>query len=126
VIWEQEANTLREQAKVNLVDAEKRLAATEGEKKDQGLLLETTRQALSKREDSSVLMISTAVANAMAVLKSHLPNLDVELLRKDFEVDEAEREALTNGTYDTAHEFASSYHFSSLAESEDNYSPWNM
>jgi hypothetical protein len=90
VIQEQEANTLQEQAKVKLVDAEKRLAATEGEKEDQGLLLEMARQALSKREDYSVLMISTAVANAMALLKSHLPNLNVELLLKDFTVDEAE------------------------------------
>jgi hypothetical protein len=64
--------------------------AAEGKKKDQGLLLELAQQALSKREDSSVLMILTTVANAMALLKSHLPDLDVELLRKDFAVDEAE------------------------------------
>jgi hypothetical protein len=126
VIWEQEANMLREQAEAKLTDAKKRLTAAEGEKKDQGLLLETARQALSKREDSSVLMISIAMANAMALLKSHLPDLDVELLRKYFVVDEAEREALTNGAYDAAHEFASSYDFSSLAESENNDSPQNM
>jgi hypothetical protein len=84
------------------------------------------REALSKHEDSSVLMILMAVANAMALLKSHLPDLDVELLRKDFTVDEVEREALTSGAYDAAHEFASSYDFSSLAESEDNDSPRNM
>jgi hypothetical protein len=47
---------------------------------------------LSKREDSSVLMISIAVVNAMALLKSHFPDLGMELLRKDFAVDEAERE----------------------------------
>jgi hypothetical protein len=126
VIWEQEANMLREQAEAKLTDAEKRLTAAEGEKKDQGLLLEMARQALSKREDSSVLKISIAMANAMALLKSHLPDLDVELLRKYFVVDEAEREALTNGAYDAAHEFASSYDFSSLAESENNDSPQNM
>jgi hypothetical protein len=62
----------------------------------------------------------------MALLKSHLPDLDVELLCKDFTVDEAEREVLTNGAYDAAHEFTSSYDFSSLAESEDNDSPRNM
>jgi hypothetical protein len=84
------------------------------------------REALSKHEDSSVLMILMAVANAMALLKSHLPDLDVELLRNDFTVDEVEREALTSGAYDAAHEFASSYDFSSLAESEDNDSPRNM
>jgi hypothetical protein len=84
------------------------------------------RQALSKREDSSVLMISMAVNNPVALLKSHLPDLDVELLRKDFTVDKAECEVLINGAYNTAHEFALSYDFSSLAESEDNDSPRNM
>jgi hypothetical protein len=83
-------------------------------------------QALSKREDSFVLMISTIVAIAMALLKSQLPDLDVELLCKDFAVDEAEREALTTGAYDAAHEFASSYDFSSLVKSEDNDSPRNV
>jgi hypothetical protein len=57
------------------------------------------QQALSKREDSSVLMISTLVANAMALLKNHLPDLDIALLCKDFTVEKAEREALTNGAY---------------------------
>jgi hypothetical protein len=71
-------------------------------------------------------MISTAVANAMALLKSHLPDLDLELLRKDFAVDKADREALTTGAYNAAHEFASSYDFSSIAEFEDNDSPRNM
>jgi hypothetical protein len=50
----------------------------------------------------------------------------VERLCKDFAVDEAEREPLTSGAYDVAHEFTSSYDFSSLAESEDNDSPRNM
>jgi hypothetical protein len=76
-------------------------------------------QVLSKREDSFVLIILTVVAIAMAMLKSHFPYLDVEILCKDFAVDEAEREALTNNAYDAAHKFASSYDFSSLAESED-------
>jgi hypothetical protein len=126
VIREQKANTLREQAEEKLADAKKKVAAAKVEKKEQGLLLELARQALSKCEDSSVLMISMAVVNAMALLKSHLPDLDVELLCKDFAVDEAEREALTNGAYDAAHEFASSYDFSSLAESDNNDSPRNV
>jgi hypothetical protein len=126
VIQEQEAKTLQERAEEKLTDAEKKLAATENEKKDQGLLLESARQALPKREDSSIMMILTAVANAMALLKSHLPDLDVELMRKDFIVDEVEREALTSDAYDAAHEFASSYDFSNLAESEDNDSRRNV
>jgi septal ring factor EnvC (AmiA/AmiB activator) len=126
IIREQEANTLRKQAEAKLADVEKKIEAVEGEKKDQELLLETTRQALSKSEDSSILMISMAVVNAMALLKSHLSDLNVELLRKDFAVDEADREALTSGAYDATHEFSSSYDFSSLAESEDNDSTRNM
>jgi hypothetical protein len=126
VIREQEANTLREQAKAKLVDLKKKIEVVVGEKKDQGLLLKMSRQALSKHEDSSILIISTAVTNAMALLKSHLLNLNVELLCKDFAVDEADREALISGAYDAAHEFASSYDFSSHAKSEDNDSPRNM
>jgi hypothetical protein len=126
VTQEQEGNTLREQAEAKLADLEKKIEVVEGEKKDQGLLLETARQALSKHEDSSILMILMVVANAMALLKSHLSDLDVELLRKDFTVDEVDHEALTIGAYDAAHEFASSYDFSSLAESKDNVSPRNI
>jgi hypothetical protein len=125
MIREQEVNKLWEQAEARLADAEKRLVVAEGDKKDQWLLLEMAQQVLSKHEDSSILMILTAVANAMALLKSHLPDLNLELLCKDFAVDEAEHEALTNGAYDAAHEFASSYDFSSFAESEDNDSPRN-
>jgi hypothetical protein len=71
-------------------------------------------------------MISTAVANAMALLKSHLPDLDRELLCKDFAVYEAECEVLTCSAYDAAHEFVLSYDFSILVESEDNDSPRNV
>jgi hypothetical protein len=87
---------------------------------------EKAQYALSKREDSSTLMISTTVANAIALLKSHLPDFDVELLRKDFAVDEAKHEALTNGAYHATHEFASSYDFSSLVESAVNDSHRNL
>jgi hypothetical protein len=126
VIWEQRADTLRIQAEEKLADAEKKLAAAEEEKKNKALLLKMARHVLYKREDSSTVMILTAVANAMALLKSHLPDLDVELLCKDFTVDEAECEALTNGAYNATHEFMLSYDFSSLAESKDNHSPRNL
>jgi hypothetical protein len=62
----------------------------------------------------------------MALLKSHLPDLDMELLHKDFAIDEAKCEVLTNGAYDAAHKFASSYDFFSLAEFKDNDSTRNM
>jgi hypothetical protein len=119
VIREQKANTLWERA-------EKKLAVAEEDKKNQELLLESAQQALSKCGDSNTQMISMAVANAMALLKSHLLDLDVELLRKDFTVVEAEREALTNSAYDVTHKFASSYDFSSLVESEHNNSLRNV
>jgi hypothetical protein len=109
VIQEQRADTLREKGGEKLANAEKNLGTTEEEKKNQGLLLKMAQHALSKSEDSSTMIILTTVANAMALLKSHLPDLDMELLRKDFIVDEAEREALTNDACDAAHEFVSSF-----------------
>jgi hypothetical protein len=67
-------------------------------------------------------VISSVVANAMALMKNHLPDFDVEILRKDFTIDDVERETLVNSTYDAAHDFVSLYDFSSLAESNDNNS----
>jgi uncharacterized tellurite resistance protein B-like protein len=68
-------------------------------------------------------VISSAVPNAAALFKNHLPDHDMEILHKDFTIDDAERKALANSAYDTAHEFVSLYDFSSLAESDDNNSP---
>jgi hypothetical protein len=72
---------------------------------------------LSKREFSS-----SAVANAMALVKNHMPEFDTEILRKDFTVDDTERAALVDNAYDTAQHFVSLYDFSTLAESNDNNS----
>jgi lipoate synthase len=52
-------------------------------------------------------VISSAVANTVALFKNHLPDLDVEILRKDFTIDDAEREAFANREYDVAHDFVS-------------------
>jgi hypothetical protein len=68
-------------------------------------------------------VISTAVVNTAAIFKNHLPDLDVEIIRKDFTIDDAEREALANSTYDVSHEFGFLYDFSSLVKSDDNTSP---
>jgi hypothetical protein len=81
------------------------------------------QQVLSKRELSSSIVISSAVANAMALVKNHLPDLDMEILCKDFIDDDAERETLVNSAYDAAHDFVSLYDFSNLAESNNNNSP---
>jgi hypothetical protein len=82
-----------------------------------------TQKALSKREVSSSAVISSAVANAMALVKNHLLDLDTEILRKDFTVDDEEQESLVNSAYVAAHNFVSLYDFSGLAESDDNNSP---
>jgi hypothetical protein len=69
------------------------------------------------------MMISLAVAYAMALIKNHLPDLNMELLRQDFTVDDAERETLVSNTFDAAQDSVSSYDFASLAESNDNDNP---
>jgi hypothetical protein len=55
-------------------------------------------------------------------MKNHLPDLDMEILCKDFTVDDTEREILVNSAYDAARDFVASYNFSSLTESDDNNS----
>jgi hypothetical protein len=78
---------------------------------------------LAKREGSANMMISSVVAHTVALFKNHLPDLNVEILRQDFTVDDAEREAFVSSVFDTAQDFVSSYDFTSLVESDDNDSP---
>jgi hypothetical protein len=85
--------------------------------------LAPAQKALSKREFSSSAVIFSAVANAMVMVKSHMPEFDIYILRKDFTVDDAGREALVDSAYDTAHYFVSLYDFSMLPELHDNTSP---
>jgi transcriptional regulator NrdR family protein len=101
-----------------LTTANDKLKAVEEKMKTQGQLLDSAQQALSKRELSS-----SAVANAVALMKNHLPDLDMEILHKDFTVDDAERETLVNSAYDAAHGFVSMYDFSSLTEPDEKNSP---
>jgi hypothetical protein len=69
------------------------------------------------------MVISSLVANAMALVKNHIPDFDAEILRKDFTVDDVERAALADSAYDMAHHFVSLYNFSALAKSDDNNNP---
>jgi hypothetical protein len=69
------------------------------------------------------MMISSVVAHAAALFKNHLPDLNMELLRQDFTVDDTERETLVSSAFDVAQDFVSSYDFTSLVESDDNDSP---
>jgi hypothetical protein len=117
-----------QQMKIQLTACELKLTmandkAAEEKMKTQGHLLDSAQHALSKWELSSLAVISSTMANAMVLMKNHLPDFDMEILRKDFTVDDAEWETLVNSTYDVAHYFMSLYDFSSLAESDDNNSP---
>jgi hypothetical protein len=69
------------------------------------------------------MMFFSTVAHAAALLKNHLSNLNMELLRQDFTVDDAEREILVSSAFNAAQDFVSSYDFASLVESDDNDSP---
>jgi hypothetical protein len=69
------------------------------------------------------MMISSAVAHTVALFKNHLPGLNLELLRQDFIVDDAERETLVSSVFDPAQDCVSSYDFAGLDESDDNDSP---
>jgi hypothetical protein len=101
----------------------KALKIVEADLKAKGLLLESAQQALAKREGSANMMISSVVAHTAALFKNHLSNLKVEILRQDFTMDDAEREALVSSAFDAAQDFVSSYNFTSLVESDDNDSP---
>jgi hypothetical protein len=108
---------------LQLKNAESRLKAVEEDLKNQRQLLESTRKTSSKRENSFNMMISSTVAHIAALFKNHLPDLNVELLRQDFSMDDTERETLVSNAFDTAQDFVSSYDFTSLVESDDNDSP---
>jgi hypothetical protein len=109
-----------DEAVLQLKNAESRLEATEEDLKNQKQLLESARKTSSKHEDSFNMMISSTVAYAAALFKNHLPDLNMELLRQDFTVDDAERETLVSSAFDVVQDFVSSYDFTSLAESDDN------
>jgi hypothetical protein len=101
----------------------KALKIVEVDLKAKGLLLELTQQALAKRDGSASMMISSAVPHTATLFKNHPPDLNVEILRQDFTVDDTEREALVSSVFDAAQDFVSSYDFTSLVESDDNDSP---
>jgi hypothetical protein len=76
-------------------------------------LLESIRKTLSKRDFSSSAAISLIVGLVVALLKSYMPELDTELLRRDFPFDDDEEQGeLINSVYDMAQHFVSQYDFS--------------
>jgi chromosome segregation ATPase len=85
---------------LRLKNVESRLEAAEEDLKNQKQLLDSTRKTVSKREDSFNMMISSAVAHATALFKNHLADLNMELLRQDFTVDDAKCETLIYSALD--------------------------
>jgi hypothetical protein len=86
-------------------------------------MLESAWKISSKRESSFNMMIFSAVAHVATLLKNHLTELNMELLRQDFTLDDAECETLVSSAFDATQDFVSSYDFASLAKSDDNDSP---
>jgi hypothetical protein len=99
------------------------LKIVEADLKAKELLLESAQQASAKREWSTNMMISSAVAHTVALFNNHLPDLNMEILRQDFTVDDAEHKALVSSAFDAAQDFVSLYDFTNLVESDDNDSP---
>jgi hypothetical protein len=116
-----ESSTL-DHAVIKEREAQIKLEAAEEKMKAQEHQLKSAQKAMSKRELSSSTVISSAVTNVMALMKNHMPNFDAEILQRDFTVDEEEREALVDSTYDIAHYFVTQYDFSILPESDNNAS----
>jgi hypothetical protein len=75
---------------IKLKATNEKLQVVEEKMKTQEQLLDSIQQALSKQEFSSSVAISSEVANAMALVKNQMPEFDVEILRKDFTVDDTE------------------------------------
>jgi chromosome segregation ATPase len=112
-----------DEAMLRLKNAESRLKAAEEDLRNQRQLLESAQKTSSKHESSLNMMISLAVAHAVALFNNHLPGLNMELLCQDFTVDDAERETLVSNAFDAAQDFVSSYDSASLAESDGNDNP---
>jgi hypothetical protein len=85
--------------------------------------LESAQKTSSTHKSSFNMMISSAVAHAVALFKNHLSDLNIELLRQNFTVGDAKRETLVSSAFDAAQDFVSSYDSASLTEYDDNDSP---
>jgi hypothetical protein len=87
-------------------------------------VLKSTRKMLSEHDYSSSMVKYSAVAHTVALLKIYTPDLDPELLCKDypFEEDE-EQDILIESIFDTAQFFVSQYDFSVVNDQDDQGSP---
>jgi flagellar biosynthesis/type III secretory pathway protein FliH len=84
-------------------DAQDKLEALGEEKRLQEQVLESTRKMLSEHDYCSSTVISLVVAHVVELLKSHVPDLDPELLRRDYPFKEdEEQDTLIDSVYETA------------------------
>jgi hypothetical protein len=106
--------TIREQAaqdKLQALGEEKRLMEQE---------LASTQKNLTERDYYSSEVISSTVAHVVALLKSYMPNIDPELIHKEYQCkDDDERDALIEGVFDAAKHFIFEYDFS-VANNQDS------
>jgi hypothetical protein len=114
---------LADETMLRLKNAESRLKAAKEDLNNQRQMLESAQKTSSKRKSSFNMMVSSAVAHVVVLFKNHLSDLNMDLLRQDFTMDDAERETLVSNAFDAAQDFVSSYNFASLAKSDDNDSP---
>jgi hypothetical protein len=63
-------------AEEKLKASEEKLKTAKDKMKSQGQQLDSAQQALSKQEFSSSVVISSAVANAMTLVKNRIPDFD--------------------------------------------------
>jgi hypothetical protein len=105
-------------------DVQNKLQDLGDEKKTQEHLLESTRKMLSEWEYSSSVMISSAVAHVAVLSKSYTPDLDIELLHRDYPFDDDDKwDTLIDSMYDIAQHFVSQYDFSIVNDQDDKGSP---
>jgi hypothetical protein len=100
------------------------LVVREREAQNKLQALGNEKKMLSERDYSSSAMISSTVAHAVALLKSYMLDLDIELLHRDYPLeDDDERDTLLDSVYDIAHHFVSQYDFSIVNDQDDMGSP---
>jgi hypothetical protein len=101
-------------------NAQDKLQALGEEKRLQEQVLESTQKMLSEHDYSSSTVISSAVSHAVALLKSYIPDLDAELLGKDYPFDEdEEQDTVIDSVYETAQYIVSQYNFFVINDQSD-------
>jgi hypothetical protein len=86
--------------------------------------MDSTQKMLSEHDYSSLAVISSMVALAVALLMSYVLDLDIELLHRDYPFeDDDEQDTLIDSMYETAQHFVSQYDFSKVNDQDDEGSP---